>query len=99
MRSAARFDAWMPAIRAVPSTSPLLTALDSTRADVSGFMYTRPRATARRGVASLGVTSTMRARPRGSRWVRPRSDIGESLDAPWSAADLAHAASWADEVD
>src|SRR5207244_3628949 len=33
------------------------------------------------------------------RWVRPRSDMGESLDAPWSAADLAHAAGGTDEVD
>src|SRR6478735_11959990 len=31
---------------------------------------------ARRCVTSLGVTSTMRARPRGSRCVRPRSDMG-----------------------
>ena len=42
---------------------------------VSAAMYTRPRAIARRWLASFGVTSTMRARPRGSRWVRPRSDM------------------------
>src|SRR5436190_1176396 len=99
MRSAARLAAWMPATRATASTSPLLTALLATSASVSDFMYTRPRATARRWVASFGVTSTMRARPSGSIWVRPRSDMCESLDAPWSAADLAHAPSWADEVD
>ena len=40
---------------------------------VSGFMNTLQRATARRWVGSLGVTSTMRARPRGSRWVNDRS--------------------------
>src|SRR3954453_16881868 len=46
---------------------------------VSGCMKTLPRAMARRWVASLGVTSTMRARPSGSRWVRPRSLMAERL--------------------
>src|SRR3954469_9981315 len=89
----------MPATRATESTSPLLMLLEAMSAVVSGFMITLQRALARRWVASLGVTSTMRARPSGSRWVRPRSDMGESLDAPWSAADLAHAAGGSDEVD
>src|SRR4051812_7874242 len=79
MRSAARLAAWIPATRATASTSPLLTALDATLAEVSGCMYTRQRATARRWVGSLGVTSTIRARPRGSRCVRPRSDMAASL--------------------
>src|SRR5580658_8142905 len=68
---------------------------------------------ARRCVGSLGVTSTIRARPNGSVWVRPRSGINASLRevtrrapkrqarAPTerSAADLAHAPSRAYEVD
>src|SRR3954454_8815929 len=63
-------------------------------------MYTRPRATARRWVASLGVTSTMRARPSGSRWVSPRSDMaGKCRAACWAlAADLGHGATGADEL-
>src|SRR5438067_1871026 len=47
MRSGVRLAAWIPATRATARTSPLLTALLATMADVSGFMYTRPRATAR----------------------------------------------------
>src|SRR5438874_13103306 len=106
MRSAARLAAWIPATRATASTSPLLTALDATMADVSGCMYTRHRATARRWVGSFGVTSTIRARPRGSRCVRPRSDMGRSLlGSPRSGrleplpADLRHAAVGPDERD
>src|SRR3954465_5500044 len=98
--SGVRLAAWIPGMRAVPSTSPLLTALEITIADVSGFMYTRPRATARRWVGSLGVTSTMRARPSGWRWVKPLwSAMWKSLSRPSSAADLAHAAGGTDEVD
>src|SRR3954451_21910007 len=85
MRSAARLAAWIPATRATASTSPLLTALDATLAEVSGCMYTRQRATARRWVGSFGVTSTIRARPRGSRCVRPRSDMAASLPGSLSA--------------
>ena len=73
--SAVRLAAWMPAMRAAPSTSPLVMALLATLPVVSGFMNTLHRDMARRWVASLGVTSTMRARPSGSRWVRPRSDM------------------------
>src|SRR3954464_15090494 len=76
IRSAARLAAWIPATRATASTSPFVTALDATLADVSGCMYTRHRATARRWVGSFGVTSTIRARPRGSRWVKVWSDTG-----------------------
>src|SRR5581483_4227885 len=99
MRSAARLAAWMPATRATASTSPLLTALLATMADVSGFMNTLARARARRWVGSLGVTSTMRALPSGSRWVRPRSDTGPVYGVLGSAADLGHRSIGADEVD
>src|SRR5439155_27102928 len=42
---------------------------------VSAAMKTLQRATARRCVGSFGVTSTMRARPIGSRWEKARSLI------------------------
>src|SRR5438309_12094366 len=77
MRLGVTLAAWMPATRATASTSPLVMALLAIRLVVSGFMSTLQRASARRCVASLGVTSTIRARPRGSRWVRPRSDMQE----------------------
>src|SRR5437660_307950 len=105
MRSAVRLAAWIPAMRAAPRTSPLVMALLATLDVVSGSMVTLQRASARRWLGSLGVTSTMRALPSGSTWVRPRSVMWASLDssgAPgrltsqfecrrWSAADLAHA--------
>src|SRR5205085_11181398 len=91
--------AWIPATRATASTSPLVMALVATRDVVSGCIITLHRASARRWVASLGVTSTMRARPRGSRWVRPRSLTGQESTDSRSAADLAHAAGGPDEAD
>src|SRR5439155_21526684 len=100
--------AWIPATRATASTSPLLIAPDAILAAVSASMCTRHRATARRCVASLAVTSTMPARPRGSRWVNSEADMSASVGAadrpaygtlPRSAADLAHRAAGADEVD
>ena len=60
----------MPATRATASTSPLLMAPPAMSDAVSGRISTLQRATARRCVASFGVTSTIRARPNGSRWVR-----------------------------
>src|SRR5215210_2570057 len=94
----------MPATRATARTSPLLMAPEAIFAAVSASMCTRHRATARRWVASLAVTSTMRARPSGSRCVnseavmagKSRWRIGRNA---WSAADLAHGAVGADEVD
>src|SRR5580698_3068342 len=78
--SAVRLAAWMPAIRAAARTSPLVMALLATLVVVSGSIRTRQRARARRWVGSLGVTSTMRAPPRGSRWVRLRSDTSRVYD-------------------
>src|SRR5665213_3598953 len=72
-RSAVRLAAWIPATRAAASTSPLVMALLATLAVVSGFMTTLQRARARRWVASLGDTSTMRVPLNGSRWLRLRS--------------------------
>src|SRR5947209_1060086 len=83
MRSAVRLAAWMPATRATLRTSPLLTALEAIIAVVSGFMNTLQRAMARRWVGSLGVTSTMRARPSGSRWVKPLSDMERGYPPIW----------------
>src|SRR5947209_6504789 len=80
MRFGVCLAAWMPATRATDSTSPLEMLLEAMSPVVSGFISTLQRAIARRWVASLGVTSTMRARPRGSRWVNRRSDIGRSLE-------------------
>src|SRR5579883_3460391 len=74
--------AWMPATRAAARTSPFVMALLATCAVVSGFMDTRQRANARRWVASLGETSTMRGPPKGSRWLRLRSDTADSLREP-----------------
>src|SRR5918996_1453505 len=106
IRSGVRLAAWMPATRATASTSPLLMAPRATSDVVSGRMCTRPRTTARRCVASFGVTSTIRALPSGSRWVSPRSDMGSTLLLPagttrrrgGSAPDLAHAAAGGDQT-
>src|SRR5215203_2699446 len=91
--------AWMPATRATASTSPLVRELLATMEVVSGFIMTLHRARARRWVASLGVTSTMRARPSGSMWVRPRSLMARVYGDVLLTTDLAHGAVGADEVD
>src|ERR671933_847580 len=52
-RSAVRFAAWMPAMRAVPSTSPLGASPRATAAAVLADMRTTARATARRSVTGL----------------------------------------------
>ena len=52
--SGVRLAAWIPAIRAVPSTSPLVMALLATLAVVSGAIITLQRASARRWVGSFG---------------------------------------------
>src|SRR3954471_11013878 len=102
--SEVRFAAWMPATRATDSTSPFLISRLAMAAVVSARMNTLHRATARRWVGSLGVTSTIRARPSGSRWVKERSLIARILALAEGAlgpspADLAHRASRAHEVD
>ena len=75
-----RLAAWMPATRATASTSPFVIAPRAISEVVSGCITTRPRAIARRWLASFGVTSTIRARPRGSRCVRPRPDMDAAYD-------------------
>ena len=60
----------MPAMRAMPSTSPFLALPDSISASVAGSISMRPLATATRWVAGLAPTSTMWAWPWASKWVR-----------------------------
>src|SRR2546423_8993795 len=67
----------MPATRATASTSPFVIAPDAILEEVSGSMYTRHRADARRWLGSLAETSTIRARPRGSRWVNSEATGGK----------------------
>src|SRR5262249_9780261 len=65
-----RLAAMMPAIRAVPSTSPFLALPERISSSVALLMTTRPSATATRSVAGLSDTSTIRASPLLSIWVR-----------------------------
>src|SRR5438874_9596357 len=60
----------MPAILAVPRTSPLGVSPCSTIAAVSGATRMIARATARRSLGCLSPTSTIRACPCSSRWVK-----------------------------
>src|SRR5579884_3354005 len=69
----------MPATRATASTSPLVIAPAAIALDVSGCIITRQRATARRCDDSFAVTSTIRARPSGSRWVNCDGAIARSV--------------------
>src|SRR5215210_692378 len=76
--SAVRLAAWMPAMRAVPITSPLGASPRATAAAVSGAIRTTARASARRSVTSLPPTSTIRALPASSMCV---SSSGRLVDA------------------
>ena len=60
----------MPAMRAVPSTSPFLALPETISSSVALLMTTRPSATAMRSVAGFADTSTIRASPLASIWVR-----------------------------
>src|SRR6478672_10700581 len=60
----------MPASCATASTSPLAAFLVAISARVAGCMTTLALAVATRSVTSLSPTSTMRALPRSSKWVR-----------------------------
>src|SRR5262245_39862943 len=68
----------MPAMRAVPSTSPFGASPLRTAATVSGDILTTARATALRSVTSLSPTSTIRAFPASSMCV---SSSGRLVDA------------------
>src|SRR4051794_40630478 len=68
--SEVRLAAMMPAMRAVPSTSPFLALPETISARVASVMTTRPSATASRSVAGLAETSTIRASPEAPIWVR-----------------------------
>src|SRR5574343_966688 len=69
MRSLVFLAAWMPAMRAMPNTSPFLAVPDSIKASVLGSMSMRPLATPTRWVLALAATSTMWAWPWLSKWV------------------------------
>src|SRR5262245_51079749 len=73
MRSAVRLAPMMPARRATASTSPFGIAPAAMSASVSARRRTSARATASRAVTAFADTSTMRARPRPSRWERRRA--------------------------
>src|SRR5690606_7669150 len=68
----------MPAIRATASASPLGRPSARSNATTSGVVRTRPAATARRTDTFLPETSTIRAAPSASTWVRP----GRSVTGP-----------------
>jgi hypothetical protein len=70
IRSDVRLAAMMPAMRAVPNTSPFLAFPETINSSVALPMTTRPSATAVRSVAALVETSTIRASPDASIWVR-----------------------------
>jgi hypothetical protein len=69
IRSDVRLEAWMPAMRAMPSTSPFFAVPLRTSAKVSGSMLIDPAARAMRAVCALPPTSTMCAWPSASKWV------------------------------
>ena len=70
MRSLVFLAPWMPAMRAMPNTSPFLAVPDWISASVAGIMSIRPVATAMRRVLDLLPTSTMWAWPWASKWVK-----------------------------
>ena len=71
--SSVRLAAWMAAMRATVATSPFGASPAATRAAASGDIRTTARARAQREVSSLAETSTMRALPAASRWVKAPS--------------------------
>src|SRR5665213_2742588 len=71
--SCVRLAAMIPAMRAAPTTSPFLALPETISASVAAFIVTAPSAIAVRSVAVLAPTSTMRAAPVLSRWVRRRT--------------------------
>src|SRR5580704_16494061 len=76
-----RLAAMMPAMRAVPSTSPFLASPLRTMSSVFACINTRPSATATRAVAGLAETSTMWASPRVPIWLSffaPRATVSPS---------------------
>ncbi|CAI8809864.1 hypothetical protein EMIT0196P_20072 [Pseudomonas chlororaphis] len=74
-----RLAAWIPAMRATANTSPLGWPPPTISRAVSARICTQASATASRKVTCLSVTSTMRARPRESRWVSTASFMDRCL--------------------
>ena len=60
----------MPAMRAMPNTSPFFAEPDLMCASVEGSISILPLAVARRWVAGLVATSTICAWPWASKWVK-----------------------------
>src|SRR3954452_12330675 len=79
--SAVRLAAMMPAMRAVPSTSPFLALPATIRSSVALVMTTRPPATASRSLAGLSDTSTIRASPEAPIWVSAGPVLVLDLDS------------------
>src|ERR1700752_277920 len=74
--SEVRLAAMMPAMRAVPSTSPFLALPETISSSVALLMTTRPSAIATRSVAGFAETSTIRASPLLSIWVSEAPVLG-----------------------
>src|ERR1019366_607614 len=72
IRSEVRLAPITPASSATVRTSPLAARPSITRLSVSWLRATRASATARRAVAGLALTSTIRGRPVRSTWLRRR---------------------------
>src|SRR3984885_3097870 len=96
IRSGVRLAPWMPAILATASASPLGTVPSRSAATAAADSSTRPDAVATRAVTSLADTSTMRACPTASRWVRSRAAPGPpaSAAAPGPPAPAGTPAPW-----
>ena len=77
--SQVRLAAWMAAMRATASTSPLAAWPLSTALSTAGAMLINPSATARRSVAGRSPTSTMCTWPRPSRCEKPGSAMGPGV--------------------
>ncbi len=76
IRSGVRFAPAIPAMRATATASPLGTPVPRSSATTSGLTSTRPAAVATRVVTAFSLTSTIRAAPVSSTWVRRFSLTG-----------------------
>src|SRR6476661_6808984 len=82
--SGVRLTAWMPAMRATASASPLGTSPSRSAATAAAESRTRPAALASRAVTALADTSTMWALPSARTCVRPPGapDRPDASDVP-----------------
>src|SRR5215471_18982240 len=84
IRSGVRLAPMIPASRATDSTSPFFTRPLSTRSRVSFAMSTVAVAVATRSVSGFSETSTMRAAPLVSKWLRVATGSHWSSGGKWS---------------